>query len=285
MNGAIGQKDDICGRHKVDTWYRRHSAWHTVVLRSGRICDWRVYRYCDYDKAGNAFFGKGRRSSVADQLLAALRIKGRRFVAKTAAATFMLSGWLYVIPAVDMAQQDFLLASVFGGVISGAGMGLVLLARATTGGTDMVAVLIQRKLRHYSVVQVLEAVDGLIVLLGIFVFGLKSGMYAMIAIFIASKVSDALMEGMKYSKAAFIITERYDEVAGELMEQLDRGVTGLNAKGMYSGGEKCMLYCVVSKKEIVALKEIVVGIDRHAFVIVSDAREVLGEGFIEHDVK
>lgn len=149
----------------------------------------------------------------------------------------------------------------------------------------MVAVLIQRKLRHYSVVQVLEAVDGLIVLLGIFVFGLKSGMYAMIAIFIASKVSDALMEGMKYSKAAFIITERYDEVAGELMEQLDRGVTGLNAKGMYSGGEKCMLYCVVSKKEIVALKEIVVGIDRHAFVIVSDAREVLGEGFIEHDVK
>lgn len=217
--------------------------------------------------------------------LAALRIKGRRFVAKTAAATFMLSGWLYVIPAVDMAQQDFLLASVFGGVISGAGMGLVLLARATTGGTDMVAVLIQRKLRHYSVVQVLEAVDGLIVLLGIFVFGLKSGMYAMIAIFIASKVSDALMEGMKYSKAAFIITERYDEVAGELMEQLDRGVTGLNAKGMYSDGEKCMLYCVVSKKEIVALKEIVVGIDRHAFVIVSDAREVLGEGFIEHDVK
>ena len=213
--------------------------------------------------------------------LAALRIKGRRFVAKTAAATFMLSGWLYVIPAVDMAQQDFLLASVFGGVISGAGMGLVLLARATTGGTDMVAVLIQRKLRHYSVVQVLEAVDGLIVLLGIFVFGLKSGMYAMIAIFIASKVSDALMEGMKYSKAAFIITRKPDELSRILMDDLSRGVTGLSAKGMYSGEEKNMLFCVVSRKEIVHLKELTLALDPDAFVIVTDVREVLGEGFIE----
>lgn len=215
--------------------------------------------------------------------LAALRVKGRRFVAKTAAATFLLSGWLYVIPAVDMAQQDFLLASVFGGVISGVGMGLVLIARATTGGTDMVAVLIQKRLRHYSVVQILQMIDGAIVLLGIFLFGLKSGLYAMIAIFITSKASDALMEGMKYAKAAFIITERYDEVAKELMNRLNRGVTGLSARGMYSGVEKCMLYCVVSKKEIVALKEIVVGIDGHAFVIVSDVKEVLGEGFIEYE--
>ena len=217
--------------------------------------------------------------------LTALKMMGRSFVGKTAAATVLLSGWLYVIPAIDMAQQDLLLACVFGGVISGVGIGLVLYAKATTGGTDMVAVLIQRKLRHYSVIQILQAVDGVIVLGGIFAFGLRSGLYAIIAIFITSKVSDALMEGMKYSKAAFIITEHYDEVAQALMQELNRGVTGLYAKGMYSGGEKCMLYCVVSKKEIVYLKEIVVGIDAHAFVIVSDAREVLGEGFIEYDAK
>lgn len=212
---------------------------------------------------------------------AALRVMGKRFAIKTLAATFLLSGWLYLIPAVDMAQKDLLLAAVFGGTISGAGMGLVLLARATTGGTDLAAVLIQQKMRQFSVVQVLEAVDGLVVLAGIFVFGLKSGLYAMIAIFITSKVSDALMEGMKYAKAAFIITESSGEVAQALMHQLNRGVTGVFAQGMYSGAGKCMLYCVVSKKEIVDLKEIVAGIDAKAFVIVSDAREVLGEGFLE----
>ena len=175
-----------------------------------------------------------------------------------------------------------MLIAVFGGVISGVGMGFVLLAKATTGGTDLVSVLIQKKLRHYSVVQILQIVDGAVVIAGLYTFGLTIGLYAVIAIFITSKVSDALMEGMKYSKAAFIITERYHQVAQALMGQLNRGVTGLYAKGMYSGGDRCMLYCVVSKKEIVDLKEIVVGIDRDAFVIVSDAREVLGEGFLEY---
>ncbi len=217
--------------------------------------------------------------------IAAFRVMGRKFVAKTVFATFLLSAWLYVIPAVDMAQQDWILASVFGGVISGTGMGLVLLAKATTGGTDMVAVLVQRRLRHYSVVQIMEAIDGAVVLAGLYVFGLKSGLYAMIAIFITSKVSDALMEGMKYAKAAFVITERYEQVAQALMHSLNRGVTGLSATGMYSGSKKCMLYCVVSKKEIVELKEIVAGIDSRAFVIVSDARGVLGEGFLEYGQK
>lgn len=217
--------------------------------------------------------------------LAAFRVMGKRFIIKTIFATCLLSGWLYVIPAADMAQGDLILASVFGGVISGVGMGLVLLARATTGGTDMAAVLLQRKLRHYSVIQVMEVLDGAIVLAGLYAFGLKSGLYAIIAIYITSKVSDALMEGMKYSKAAFIITDRYEEVAQALMRILNRGVTGLEAKGMYSGDGKCMLYCVVSRKEIVDLKEIVAGIDSRAFVIVSDAREVLGEGFLEYGGK
>lgn len=213
---------------------------------------------------------------------AAYKIKGKHFIGRSAFATMLLSVWLYIIPAVDMTQGDFMLASIFGGVVSGAGMGLVLLAKATTGGTDMMAVLIQHKLRHYSVIQILQKIDGVIVIAGLYVFGLKTGMYAIVAIFITSKVSDALMEGMKYSKAAFVITDHAQEIAQELMETLDRGVTGLNAKGMYSGKEKCMLYCVVSKKEIVDLKDIVVKIDPNAFVIVSDAREVLGEGFIEH---
>lgn len=217
--------------------------------------------------------------------LIAWRVKGKRFIGRTLIGTVMLSLWLYIIPAGDMAKGDYILAAVFGGVISGAGMGFVLLARATTGGTDMMAVLVQSRLRHYSVVQILQVIDGIVVLAGLYVFGIQAGLYAIVAIFVTSKISDALLEGMKYSKTAFIITSRSQEVAETIMERLDRGVTGLFAKGMYSGEEKCVLYCVVEPKQIVELKDIVAEFDPDAFVIVSDAREVLGEGFIETSVR
>lgn len=217
--------------------------------------------------------------------LLALRLKGKRFIWRTAIGTVLLSAWLYVIRPIDLTQGDYVLAAVFGGCIGGAGMGMVLMARATTGGTDMVATLIQHYMRHYSVVQIMQILDGAIVLAGLYVFGIKAAMYAIVAIFITTKVSDALMEGFKFSKAAFIISDKYELVAKKLLEDLDRGVTGLYAKGMYSGEDKCMLYCVVSQKEIVELKAMVAQIDPDAFVIVSDAREVLGEGFLEYQKK
>ena len=214
--------------------------------------------------------------------IAALIIKGRKFLGRTVIGTVLLSFWLYVIPQVDLTQGDYMLSAVFGGVITGIGIGFVLLAKATTGGTDMVSALIQKYVRHYSVVQILQVIDGIVVLAGLYVFGLKPALYAIVAIFITSKVSDALMEGMKYSKAAFIITDYYKEIADAIMTQLDRGLTGLDATGMYSGDKKTVLYCVVSKKEIVELKDIVAKIDPKAFVIVTDAREVFGEGFLEN---
>lgn len=217
--------------------------------------------------------------------LLALKVKGVKFIFRTFVGTMMLSAWLYVIPVIDLTQGDYILASVFGGVIGGAGMGLVLLAKATTGGTDMVATLIQHKLKHYSIVQIMQILDGLIVLAGLYVFGIKAAMYAIVAIYITSKVSDALMEGFKFSKAAFIISDKHELVAKKILEDLDRGVTGLYAKGMYSGEDKCMLYCVVSQKEIVEVKEMVAMVDPDAFVIVLDAREVLGEGFLEYQKK
>lgn len=214
--------------------------------------------------------------------IAALIIKGRKFLGRTVIGTVLLSFWLYVIPQVDLTQGDYMLSAVFGGVITGIGIGFVLLAKATTGGTDMVSALIQKYVRHYSVVQILQVIDGMVVLAGLYVFGLKPALYAIVAIFITSKVSDALMEGMKYSKAAFIITDCYKEIADAIMTQLDRGLTGLDATGMYSGDKKTVLYCVVSKREIVELKDIVAKIDPKAFVIVTDAREVFGEGFLEN---
>lgn len=214
--------------------------------------------------------------------LVAFKVKGKRFIGRTLVGAFLLSAWLYVLPPLDLTQGDYILAAVFGGVICGIGMGLILLAKATTGGTDMVATIIQHYARHYSIVQILQILDALVVLCGLYVFGLRAALYAIVAIFITTKVSDALMEGFKFSKAAFIITDHYELVAKRILQEMDRGVTGLLAKGMYSGADKCVLYCVVSQKEIVQVKEIVAETDPEAFVIVSDAREVLGEGFLEY---
>ena len=174
------------------------------------------------------------------------------------------------------------LVGIIGGAFTGIGMALVLKAGATTGGTDMVAAIIQSHMRHYTVVQVMQVLDAAIVILGLYVFGLRPTLYAVVSIFVSTKISDAFLEGFKTSKAAFIITNRYEEVAERLMDELDRGVTGLHAQGMYTEEKKCVLYCVVSRKEIVRVKEIVNDVDSSAFVIVSDVREVLGEGFLEY---
>ena len=120
-----------------------------------------------------------------------------------------------------------------------------------------------------------------IVLIGAFVFGVERALYAIIAVFLVTKVSDGLIEGLKFSKSVYIITDKPDRIASMIMNDLDRGVTGISAKGMYSGQEKLMLYCVLAKKQLAYLKEKIDEIDPQAFVIVGDVREVHGEGFIE----
>lgn len=206
---------------------------------------------------------------------------GRKYVGKTLFATVMLSVWLYVIPAWDLSGEDYMLAALFGGLFMGVGLGLVLRTGATTGGTDMVAALIHTGMRHYTVAQIMQILDAVIVLMGVYVFGLRPTLYAVVSVFVMTKVSDAFLEGFKNAKAAFIITRAYKEVAGRVMSDLERGLTGFEARGMYTQDHKCVLYCVVSRKEIFRLKEIVGEVDPDAFVIVSDVKEVLGEGFLE----
>ncbi len=208
-------------------------------------------------------------------------LKGWSFIKRSLVATMTLSVALYLLPEVALLTDDLLLAALFGGIISGIGAGLVFLAQATTGGTDMFAALIQRKLRHYSIAQIMQVIDALVVLIGASVFGIRFALYALIAIYGLSKVSDGIMEGLKYAKVAFIISNKNEIIAKSILEEMNRGVTALNGTGMYSGEERTVLYCVVAKKEIVQLKEIVVGHDSQSFIIVSDVREVLGEGFIE----
>ena len=214
-----------------------------------------------------------------------MRIGGFQFVKKALVGELCLSFWLAVLPGCipdfDLAGNDLLLAAVYGGVIQGVGIGLVFLGQGTTGGTDMMAALIQRKMRHYSIAQIMQFIDGLVVVVGMYVFGVYKALYAIIAVYLVTKVTDGMIEGLKFSKGAYIITEKADQVSHMIINEMDRGVTGLKGVGMYSGQDKLMLFCVVNKKEIVTLREKVDAIDPDAFVIVSDVREVHGEGFIE----
>lgn len=214
-----------------------------------------------------------------------MRIGGFQFVKKALVGELCLSFWLAVLPGCipdfDLAGNDLLLAAVYGGVIQGVGIGLVFLGQGTTGGTDMMAALIQRKLKHYSIAQIMQFIDGLVVVVGMYVFGVYKALYAIIAVYLVTKVTDGMIEGLKFSKGAYIITEKADQVSHMIINEMDRGVTGLKGIGMYSGQDKLMLFCVVNKKEIVTLKEKVDAIDPDAFVIVCDVREVHGEGFIE----
>ncbi len=212
----------------------------------------------------------------------AWRLQGFAFIKRTMAATAALSLSLYVVPEINLVADDLLLAGLYGGIVSGVGAGLVFLLQATTGGTDLLAALIRRKLKQYSIAQIMQVLDGIIVLAGASVFGMTRAFYACIAIFMVSKVSDGILEGMKFSKQALIISDKSDEIAQAILYGLDRGVTAIPAVGMYSGNPKKMLFCVVSRKEIVRIRELVWEHDPKAFVIMSDVREVLGEGFIEY---
>ncbi|MDK2808139.1 MAG: hypothetical protein PWP24_873 [Clostridiales bacterium] len=214
--------------------------------------------------------------------LGSYRILGKQFLRNTIIGTLVFTGCLYIVPVMDMAKGDLLLASVFGSVLSGAGLGLIFSAGASSGGTDLLGAILHRFFRHYSVAQMLLVVDGMIVLLGALVYGIHVALYAVIAVFVTTKVMDAILEGLKFAKLAMIITDQEREITHDILYEMGRGVTVLPAKGAYSNEEKNMLLCAVDKKEIATLMDIVDKNDSKAFMIVTDAREVLGEGFIEY---
>ncbi len=214
--------------------------------------------------------------------LIAIWIKGKDFGRRSLFSTIFLSFALYYTQWLPQLNVDTFLACIFGGVIAGVGLGLVFSAFSTTGGTDLCASIIQHYIKHISVAQLMLILDACIIIGGLFVFGIEKAMYAIIAVYISAKVIDTMLEGIHFSKAAFIISDKHDHIAKEIMATLDRGVTGLYGQGVYSLQEKKILLCVVSKKQIAKLKDIVRDLDKNAFVIVADVREVLGEGFIEY---
>ncbi|MGH4123339.1 MAG: YitT family protein [Clostridium sp.] len=211
----------------------------------------------------------------------AVKLKGRQFVGKSMFAAAYLSFALFYTSFLPAPEVDFLLASIFGGVFVGTGLGFVLRASASTGGTDLAANIIKIYLKDVPIAKIILTLDSTIILLGAFVFGVEKAMYALISVYIVSKVIDSILEGINFSKAVFIISDNSKEIAETLMKDLKRGVTGINGTGMYTKGEKQVLFVVVGKNQIVHLQKMVKEIDASAFITIADVREVLGEGFTE----
>ena len=143
----------------------------------------------------------------------------------------------------------------------------------------MLASIIKKKLPHANITGMIFVIDAVIILLGLFVFGPVKTIYAAIAVFVASIIANTVIEGLHFSKTVFIISDKSNEIAHTIMSQMERGVTSINATGMYTGKDKKLLFVVVSAKEVHKLKSLVKEIDKTAFVAISETKEVLGEGF------
>lgn len=208
---------------------------------------------------------------------------GYKLVTKTISATIlsaiMIDVFSWFIPAYE---GDLILISIFGGVLEGIGLSLTFVRGATTGGTDMIARLLTKRLRHLSMGKLMLAVDGVIVVASIFVFGnIDNAMYACIVIFVSTSIIDAILYGVDAGtgKTFFVLSGKTKEIGDRVMKEMDRGVTYLKSRGGYSTEDGEMLFCAVRRFEVYKINEIIRDVDKDAFVIVGDAGEISGEGF------
>nr|WP_245894012.1 YitT family protein [Salsuginibacillus halophilus] len=203
---------------------------------------------------------------------------GWRYGGKTIVGTLFLPFVVYLTQDWPAATSDPLLGALFGGIGVGLGLGLVFRAHASTGGTDLAAQIIH-KFTGASLGTAVFIMDGLIVATSAFVFSIEFALYALISLFITGRTIDFVQTGVKDQKMAFIVTDEEEAVRDALFEQVDRGVTKLTAEGGYTKEKKPMLLCVVERNEVTKLKQVVQRTDASAFVVVTNASEVLGEGF------
>ena len=207
---------------------------------------------------------------------------GLKYLAKTIYTVAMLTFMLFLADFVpNIAPEDMVLVVVYGAVITGLGIGLVFSRMSTTGGTATLASLINLKMRHISIAKIMLVLDAMVITLGLLTFDAERTMYAIITVFISVKVIDSFLEGMDFAKGAFIITTKSEEVAQRIFADIGRGVTRLGGQGMYSKQDRDVLLCIVSNKQIVVLKEAIHQSDPAAFVVITNVREVLGQGFKE----
>lgn len=205
---------------------------------------------------------------------------GKKFLIKTFLATLLMSFVVDHTTFLPQLTEDMLLASIFGGIIMGVGLALVFKGGATTGGTDILAKVVNKHFKSFNISEQLFMIDAIVVITAMIVFkDFDIGFYSIITILVAAKSIDIVLEGVGFSKALFIISDAGEEIAKGIMSEIDRGVTGLNGEGMYKQVDKKILLTVADRRQIHKIKEIAKKYDNEAFIIVTDVREVLGEGF------
>ena len=214
---------------------------------------------------------------------------GRRFAMRTAFAIIVYSFFtdlLLKIPAftyysgilINDLKGDIFLNSLYGAIVSGVGYGLIYRARGTSGGSDILARILNYW-RGISMTQSYLIVDAAVILAAGFVFGWKQALYALITLYVSGLVSETVLEGGETVRSAMIITAQPEHVSQRVLEDLERGVTYLEGRGAYTGISRPVLYCVVNRTEVAALKAIVHECDPEAFMVIGVAHEALGEGF------
>lgn len=212
-----------------------------------------------------------------------IKLLGPRFGVKTVVGFVLTSvfidGLAYFVGDMALVEDDALLSSIFGGVLIGFGLGLIFKAKASSGGTAILSQIVTKYTRM-PLGQTLIIIDSIIVLLGLVAFGdWKIPLYSWIVIFITGKVIDITMEGMSYEKTIFIISDKYEEIRHKILNDIRRGGTYIDGKGMYNNSDKKIIFVNVTRRELSILTEFVNEIDPKAFLTVIEASEILGEGF------
>ncbi len=180
------------------------------------------------------------------------------------------------MPAVG--EKDLLLCALWGGVVTGIGLGLVFRTGGNTGGTDIIAQLLAKKLAQPLGTMVI-VVDGFVIALSAPVFSIENALYAAVAMYISGKVIDMVIDGPRSERAAYIISERHAEIANAILYDLNRGCTELQARGVWSGNDRPVLFCVLGRNQVPLLKQVVAEEDPEAIVFISEVHEAFGEGF------
>lgn len=213
-----------------------------------------------------------------------LIVLGKKFGIKTAYATLALSGFIRLIytffDALMLYTSDVLLVAIYGGVIMGVGIGLVFKSGGTTGGTDLAGAILHKYFPNISIAKLMMFLDLLIVFAsGIVERKLETALYSTIALYILVKIADSIVENFNYAKEFIIISDKYEEIGKSIINNMQRGATVLKSQGLYTGKEKNVLLCIVSRAEVAGLKRLIQEIDENAFVTVNSVHEVMGEGF------
>lgn len=177
-------------------------------------------------------------------------------------------------------ENDLLIFCIYGGVLCGIGYGLVFLRNGSTGGTDIITMLIRKKFSNFNIGALGFSLNIIIIILGAIIFGIPQALYTLISLFIQSTVLDRMLKGFSSKKLLLILTEKEEEVIEYVIKDLNRGITSLFAEGEYTHDRKKMLYCIVTSRQMILLKNIVHQIDPKAFITIIDISEVRGKGFI-----